>query len=245
MTQRRCQALKPWRVVGERSPSRPLAIAFVLLAVLPGCHPPPPRILRFAVTPPNTCATVPVDIAWNVDADSVRLDSDPHTNTPSGDLPGLSSHIAFRTATMNTTFTLSAARGDHPPATQTLIAHIVPNPFTTGLELPYDCSTSSWLNAGISDRDYIEVLTVQTVTNNATQPLVIIHGGQLLELAPGETRAFDLPTRLTGDRWQARVANGLSPICSTAGPIDHGPPPTPVVPPPVQITVTAFCPAPR
>jgi hypothetical protein len=214
---------------------------FVLLLALGGCPPPsPPVINDFTVVPTNQCATVPVAVSWAADASEGHLAISPPTGeTPPSPLPSLGSGgFLFRTSTTDTTYTLSAERGGRT-VSQARTVHIVPNPFDDTLELPYNCAEQVWELPGFSDREYGEVITVESFTNLERQPLLLEFGGQTTDLPPGMPTRILSPVRFPGGRWRARLTGGVAPVCGGSGTTGATPPTTP---PPVRITVRSTCP---
>ena len=216
----------------------PLTLILVAPLLLASRCGPPPTISRFLVQPTYTCAGLPVGVSWTYDADSATLTSSPHTDTPSGDLPGgNNAGWNFRTASTDTTFTLNAHRGGHPPATASGLARVVQNPFAIRLQLEYDCTNHYWERPAFTELEYDDALTIVSITNNHTQRLLV----EGLDLGPGETRPYFPPRRFPGVSFRARLTEGIAPQC-TGGPGGVGGGSPTNVPPPVYITVTSSCP---
>jgi hypothetical protein len=226
--------------------SSPLFTTLTLIALallLGGCPPPPPPVISdFTVVPTNQCATVPVAVRWGADAASGQLAISPATSeTPPNPLPSLSGGgFRFRTASTDTTYTLTVERGGLT-ATQSRTVRIVPNPFVMTLEFPYNCDAHVWELPAFSDLEYGEVITVRSFTNLESQPLLLEFGAQATELPPGVPTPLLLPVRFAGTslRWTVRLPNGAGPICRGGGATVQSPD---AIPPPVHITVTCDCP---
>jgi len=222
-------------------------LLFLVLVALGGCPPPrPPVINEFTVAPTNQCATVPVAVVWAADAASGRLVISPATGeTPPDPLPSLArGGFRFATARTDTTYTLNVER-DGLTDSRTQMVRIVSNPFVTTLTLEFNCTERTWNLPAFSDREYGEVITVESFTNLETQPLLLEFGGQITDLPPGTPTRLLSPVRFAGaSPWRARLSSGLSPQCTGGGGSTGGGGPT-VVPPPVRIEVRSTCPAPR
>jgi len=222
-----------------------------LLLLFGGCPPPiPPRITEFRVAPANTCARVPVAVFWTYDGEGARLTSSPHTTTPDGDLPG--THIngswLFETASTDTTFALTARREGLTVSSTPVTAHILPNPFSMDMELTYNCSNERWEHPELSTNDYAVQITVRSLTNLTSQPLVLDWAGQSTVLPPGVATAVLSPRQLPGGGiWQAHLRDSTGPLCIGI-PIRNGQTSVPIpdlqgtaVPNPISVRIISSC----